>query len=113
MRQNTLRTIKDRGDIGHFIFSDIKFPFYDAYSSYSARNYLIDISLLNDIKSVSKSIGKIYEDIYANNADSEYLNARVWRVHIDTNIPGKIEVKFEINIPKDRMRDMKLDLLIS
>jgi hypothetical protein len=113
MRKNTLRTIKDKGDIGYFMFSGVKFPFYDAYSSYKSRNYLIDISLLNDIKSVSKSIGKIYEDIYSENSDSEYLNARVAKVHIDTNFPGKIEVQFEINIPTDKMRDIKLDLLIS
>lgn len=113
MRKSTLRTLKDKGDIGYFIFSGVKFTFYDAFTSYRTRNYLIDISLLNDIKSVSKSIGKIYEDVYANNSDSEYLNARVSKVHLDTNFPGKIEVQFEINIPTDKMRDIKLDLLIS
>lgn len=115
MRKNvTLRQYGEkRESIGHFVFGETTIPFYDAYGTYNGRNYLVDEKYINDIKLVSKNLGKIYEDVYSDSADSEYLNAYMTNLYLTTNFPGKMEVCFVTNIPTDKVRDIKLNMIIS
>lgn len=115
MRKNlTLRQYGEKRDsIGHFEFGGVTIPFYDAYGSYNGRNYLVDEKYINDIKCVSKNLGKIYEDIYSDSADSEYQNGYITNLYLTTNFPGKVEVCFTTNIPTDKVRDIKLNMVIN
>ena len=115
MRKNiTLRQHGEKRDsIGHFEFSGITVPFYDAYGSYNGRSYLVDEKYIDDIKKVSKNLGKVYEDIYSDSGDSEYINGYITNLYLTTNFPGKIEVCFVLNIPIDKVRDIKLNMIIN
>lgn len=99
--------------IGYFRFNNKEIPFGRNKSKYNRRSYLVDEKYIDDIKNISKSIGILYEDVYSDSGDSEFKNSYIDKLYLTTNIPNMIEVSFITNLPIDKIRDYKINLLIT
>ena len=105
--------VKGRPDkVGHFLFNGVQVNFYDFYDKLGVH-YLVDESYLSTIQDMSGIIDNLHTFIYRDKSEIHDITCRVKEIFLTTSFNGKIEVVFEINIPKDKARSAKLDILIN
>lgn len=96
---------------GKLTFCGVDIP-YDAKDKYS---YLIDEGYFDKLVELSKFFDNLTETSYQSNGfltTMIYKNCVIDKIHRTTNFPGKMEVTFGIDIPIERIREIKLNLLI-
>jgi hypothetical protein len=99
---------------GKLTFRGVDIPF-DAKNPRNKNSYLIDESYFDKLVELSKFFDNLSETTYESNGFTTnivYQNCIIDKIHRTTNFPGKMEVTFGINIPIQRIRDIKLNLLI-
>ena len=99
---------------GKLIFQGVDIA-YDAKNPRVKYSYLIDESYFDKLVELSKNFDNLSEFSYESNGmvtEVMYQRCVINEIHRTTNFPGKMEVVFGIDIPIQRIRDIKLNLLI-
>lgn len=99
---------------GKLTFCGVDIP-YDSKDKDLLNYYLIDESYFDKLVELSKFFDNLTDTSYESNGfitHIVYNNCVIDKIYRTTNFPGKMEVVFALNIPIDRIRDIKLNLLI-
>jgi hypothetical protein len=99
---------------GKIIFLETEIPF----DSSNGRKYLIGESYYDKMVELSKFYGNLREERFGrlsvgSSPYTDFPNSVIESVYPTTNFPGFMEVHFSINIPIERIRDIKLKILIN
>ena len=99
---------------GHFTFNGVSIPFINKHNyKYDKRvSYLTSEEYFNKIKNIPKLIGDLVEEIPSGVLNTLYVNSYIEKIYLTTNFPGNIEVCFGVDLPPNKIRSIKLDVLI-
>jgi len=98
--------------VGHFLFNGVQVDFFDFYTK-SGVHYLINESYLPVIEDMNGIIDNLHTFTYFSKSEIHDITCRVREIFLTTSFNGKIEVVFDVNLPKDKVRSAKLDILIN
>jgi hypothetical protein len=105
----------------HFNFCGKSIDFIKYSNRYSnSASFLVSNEFLEEVKSISEISGKlsIFKDrdwdvnSQFGSFKREYDNCMISRIYEDTNVYGKFEVTFNLNIPIDIIREFKLKKIL-